>query len=64
MFGVEAGFRPMSECWETADVGLLASHKDFYSQLCKSGTSSKVRLSEVLQNKAGGVAIPAAEPSP
>ena len=63
VFGGEAGFHPASDCHETAVVGLLASHRDFCSQVCKSGTSSKACLSEVLQNKARAVGIPALEPS-
>lgn len=54
----------MSDCQETADEGLLTSHRDFYSEVCKSGTSSKACLSEVLQNKAHAAGILALEQSP
>lgn len=47
---VEAGFCPASDCQE-ADMGLLTSHRDFSSQVCKSGTSRRACLSELLQNK-------------
>lgn len=60
---VEADFCPASDCQE-ADVGSLTSHRDFCSQVCKSGTYSKVCLSELLQNKTCAVGILALEPSP
>jgi len=64
VFGAEAGFCPVSDCQETADVGLLASPRDFYSQVCKSGTASKACLSDVLQNKAHAVGKLSPELSP